>query len=62
MIERVKLPELDAWKREHDLVYHRTAFCGKPGFRPTADGAMRWSGLGRLPLYWPREWVEGEVG
>ena len=57
-LERVKIDDLEAWRREHGLVRVRTAFLGQPGWRPTADGKMRFSGLGHVAVHWPESWVK----
>jgi len=44
-------PDVEAYRRRHGLVRERVAFCGKPGWRPTADGRMRFGGLGYVTVH-----------
>ena len=57
-LERVPIDRLEAWRRAHGLVRQRVAFLGQPGWRPTAEGKMKFSGLGHVLIHWPESWVE----
>ena len=59
VLEHVKIDELDAYRREHGLVRQRVTFLGKPGWRPTSEGRMRFSGLGHVSVHVPESWVRG---
>jgi len=53
VVERIPISDLDAWALEHKLQRIGTAWMGNPGWRPTASGKMRFSGLGPVTIYWP---------
>lgn len=57
LVERVKISDLPAWRREHRIAPYRQAFLGRPGWRPAADGGVRWAGYGTITLNGPQEWA-----
>ena len=61
VLEWVPIDQLGAYRAKHNLVRVGNAFLGKPGWRPTHDGKMQFSGLGTAIIHWPRSWVE-ELG
>ena len=46
VLERVAIEDLPAYRQRHGLALDRVAFLGRPGWRETAGGTMRWAGLG----------------
>jgi len=56
LLEYVPIDQLHTWAHKHNVAPYRKAFLGKPGWRPTANNTMRFSGLGDVMLYGPRSW------
>ncbi len=54
-LEYVRIDRLEEYRRQHGLVRERVAFCGRPGWRQTADGRMRFGGLGYVTVHRRKE-------